>query len=670
MTVFARAPVGRGIWVCMLAALSTLLEACSGSPASTITGPVGTSVGVALSSSTGTTLVQQGEQLILTATVTSDPTNAGVTWSLNGPGKLSNQTTYSATYTAPTGITGTTSPILTATSIADTTKNATALIVVQGTPVIEPTVLFPGNVGSLYTAQINVAGGLAPFVWVQNGGTLPPGVALSPSSGGFVTITGTPTTTGEFSFQIQVTDANLKVSKIDLTMSVKPLTACLLEGLYAQLYNGYVGGQVAVGATSMNISSAGAITGYHDFNPAGVTISETFTGTCATRTANNGTLQLIGVANSPVFNYAMTVALQNGRAQLINGGSSQAGSGPLEKQNPADFVLAKLAGDFAFGALGSQSGGARAATIGALTIDASGRVLSGHADSNDSSAMTDATLSGSLSAPDPGTGRGTLTLIASGAGGRTMHFVYYIVSADRLYIASLDPGSPIAGLMTRQQTGGFSNSSLSTAGILTLWGAAAVFEPKTVETLGRISNADPASGTINLLLDQANQGNATFTQGVTGASYAVRSTDGRTTLSFKSGATTRNFVLYLDGPGDGYIVELGSGVGSAGLLEAQSPGPFDTTVPGLFVSGTQFPADNAPIVLLPAVTVTTGSFSANYATGYFTLDATSGHGVGILNLSGQTSTSFSLFIVRPDKIITLQMPTPYTNGALSWMNSD
>jgi len=669
LTVFARAPIGRGIWVCMLAVLSTLLEACSGSAASTITGPVGTSVGVALSSNTGTTLVQQGEQLILTATVTSDPTNAGVTWSLNGPGKLSNETTYSATYTAPTGITGTTSPILTATAIADTTKNATALIVVQGTPVIESTVLFPGNVGTLYSAQINVSGGLAPFVWAQNGGTMPPGVTLSASSSSFATITGTPTTTGDFKFQIQVTDANLKVSTVDLTMAVKPTTSCLLEGIYATLYNGFVGGQVAVGATSMTISSAGTITGYHDFNPAGVTISETITGTCATRTANNGTLQLIGVANSPVFNYAMTVGLENGRAQLINGGSSQSGSGPLEKQNTADFVLAKLAGDFAFGALGSQSGGARAATIGALTIDASGRVLSGHTDSNDSSAMTDATLSGNLSAPDPTTGRGTLTLTATGAGGRTMHFVYYIVTADRLYIASLDPGSPIAGLMTRQ-TGAFSNSSLSTAGILTLWGAADVFEPKTVETLGRTSGANPASGTINLLLDQANQGNATFTQAVNGASYAVRTTDGRTTLSFRSGTTTRNFVLYLDGPADGYIVELGSGVGSAGLLEAQSPGPFDTTVPGLFVSGTQFPADNAPILLLPAVTLTTGSFTANFATGYFTLDSTTGHGVGILNISGQTSTTFSLFVVRPDKIITLQMPTLYSNGSLSWMNSD
>jgi hypothetical protein len=669
LTVFARAPIGRGIWVCMLAVLSTLLEACSGSPASTITGPVGTSVGVALSSSTGTTLVQQGGQLILTATVTSDPTNAGVTWSLNGPGKLSNETTYSATYTAPTGITGTTSPILTATSIADSTKNATALLVVQGTPVIESTVLFPGNVGTLYSAQINVSGGLAPFVWVQNGGALPPGITLSASSSSFATITGTPTTTGDFKFQIQVTDANLKVSSVELAMTVKPTTSCLLEGVYATLYNGFVGGQVTVGATSMTISSAGAITGYHDFNPAGVTISETITGTCATRTANNGTLQLIGVANSPVFNYAMTVGLENGRAQLINGGSSQSGSGPLEKQNTADFVLAKLAGDFAFGALGSQSGGARAATIGALTIDASGRVLSGHTDSNDSSAMTDATLSGNLSAPDPTTGRGTLTLTATGAGGRTMHFVYYIVTADRLYIASLDPGSPIAGLMTRQ-TGGFSNSSLSTAGILTLWGAADVFEPKTVETLGRTSGANPASGTINLLLDQANQGNSTFTQAVIGASYAVRTTDGRTTLSFRSGTTTRNFVLYLDGPADGYIVELGSGVGSAGLLEAQSPGPFDTTVPGLFVSGTQFPADNAPILLLPAVTVTTGSFTANYATGYFTLDSTTGHGVGILNISGQTSTTFSLFVVRPDKIITLQMPTLYSNGSLAWMNSD
>jgi len=669
LRVIRREPFGRGKSLGLLVAFSGLVAACSGSSGSSVTGPVGTSVGVSLNSTTGTTVVQQGAQLGFLATVSSDPTNAGVRWTLVGEGTLSSITKTSVTYTAPTGITGSYSPTLTATSIADATKTATALLVVSGTPVIDPTDLFPANVGSLYTAQVSASGGLAPYVWTVSGGALPPGVALGASSTSFSTISGTPTTVGTYSFQLTMTDANKRVATVALSIVVKAAAACLLEGQFASVYTGYVSGQVTVGATSMNVSTAGTITGFHDFNPAGTTISETFTGTCITRTANNGTTQLIGAANSPVFNYGMTTALDNGRVQLINGGSDQSGSGPLERQTPTDFVLAKLAGNFAFGALGAQAGGARAGTIGAITVDGAGHVTSGHADSNDGSPLIDAALTGSLTAPDPATGRGTLTLTTAG-GARTMHFAYYIVTANRLFIASTDPSMPISGFMTRQ-VGPFSNSSLAGAGILSLWGAAVTpSQPRTALALGRLSGADPVSGTINLLLDAADQTTITFSETFNGGIYAVRAADGRTTMTFTSGVTTRNFVLYLDGPADGYVVEPGSPVGAAGLLEAQSAGPFDVAMPGLFVSGTQFPEDSSPLVLAPAVHFSTGSFLSNYSSWFYALDATTGRGVGTINTSGSVSSALSFYIVRPDKVVTLQMGTLYSNATISWLTSD
>ena len=679
MTVLRRSPTGRGARLYFWAAISILLAACSGSPTSTPTGQIGTSGPVAINSSTGTTLVQQGAQLNLTATVTPDPTGVGVTWTLVGNGTLTNVTNKSVTYTAPTGITGTISPLLTATSVANTAQNSQALLLVQGTPVIDPIILFPGNVASLYTTQVSVSGGLDPFTWSLSSGTLPPGVALVASTSSLLTISGTPTTVGTYTFQIKVVDHNNKVATVDLTMVVKATVACLLEGQYASVYSGFVGGGVAVGATAMNISSTGTITGFHDFNPAGTTISESFSGTCATRTANNGTVQLVGVANSPVFNYAMTAGLLNGRVQLINGGSAQSGSGPLEKQTPTDFVLAKLAGNFAFGALGADSGGAPTGTVGAITVDATGRVTAGHADSNGAGLLTDASLTGALTAPSPITGRGTLTLIAAGSGGsRTMHFAYYIVTADRVFIASTDPTLPIAGFMTRQ-SGPFSNSSLSNPGILSLWGATGVFQPRTVLALGRLSSADPGSSTINLLLDSSDQATVTFTQTLNGGIYAVRASDGRTTMTYTAGNITRSFVLYLDGPASGYVVEPGSSVGSAGLLEAQSAGPFGAATAGLFVSGTQFPEDSSPIITLPAVYFTVGassgssngSFTAgNSARGIYLLDSNTGRGVGTLTVTGFPSTTLALYFLRPDKVITLQMGTQYSNGVISWLNSD
>ena len=342
-----RAAKGRVPWVGVLAAFGLVLAGCSGSSPSSVTGPIGTSVGVTVQSSTGTTVVQQGGKLLLTASVTSDPTNAGVTWALNGEGTLSDVTKSSATYTAPTGVVGSISPILNATAIADKSQTFTALLLVQGTPVIDPTNLFPGNIGSPYNAQISVSGGLGPYVWELSGGTMPPGVTLGAATTSFTTISGTPTTLGNYSFQVKVTDANKKTSTVDLTMEVKATVACLLEGPYASVYNGYVSGQVVVGGTSITVASNGTITGYHDFNPGATTISETVTGTCATRTSNNGTVQLIGAANSPVFNYAMVTSLINGRVQLINGGNTQSGSGPLSGRRRG-FCAREVGGQLCF----------------------------------------------------------------------------------------------------------------------------------------------------------------------------------------------------------------------------------------------------------------------------------------------------------------------------------
>jgi hypothetical protein len=141
-------------------------------------------------------------------------------------------------------------------------------------------------------------------------------------------------------------------------------------------------------------------------------------------------------------------------------------------------------------------------------------------------------------------------------------------------------------------------------------------------------------------------------------------------MTYTSGLTTRSFVLYLDGAASGYVVEPSSTSGSAGLLEAQSAGPFDTDLTGLYVGGTQFPEDSYPVVLLPAVHFAGNSFTANYANGFYSLDASTGRGVGTLNTSGNPVTAMSLYIVRPDKVVNLQMATQYSNAVIGWMTTD
>jgi large repetitive protein len=680
LSVPARASLARssriGPWcAALLAAGAALLAACSGSSRSAITPPVGTTTGVVLSSSTGTTQLQQGASLVLTATVTNDVNNAGVTWVLSGAGALTGQTTTTATYTAPaTGITGTTNPVITATSNADSTKNATATLIVLGTPVIDPPALFPANVGSPYGANVTVAGGLAPFTWALASGTLPPGLTLgTTSTTSFSALSGTPTTAGSYDFQVQVTDSNKIVAVASISnFVVKPAAACLLEGQYALLYTGYANNVPAVGATSLTVSSAGTITGFHDFNAGASPVAETLTGSCTTRTSNNGTLTLTGAANSPVYDYAVTTALDKGRIQLLNGGDNQSGTGLFFTQS-APFTLSLLAGNFAFGALGAGADGTRLGIAGAVAIDMNGAVTSGQMDANGASPLTDAALAGSLSAPDAN-GRGTITLTATGAGGsRTFHFAYYWITADRLMIVSTDTAPRLAGFMTRQ-AGSFGSASLASPGILTLWGAdtSATLSPgapKAVLMIGRLANADATSGTIDLTADTADHLTAAIGQVTPGLAYSVRAADGRTTLNYTSGTPLRQFVLYLDGVASGYVIEQSSATGNAGLLEAQI-GPFSTAVPGFFVGGTQYPQDIAPMVLLPAVFLANGTFSASSASGFYALDATIGHGSGTITVTGSGASIYSLYLVNPNKVVTLRFGSVNRSAVIDWLGSN
>jgi hypothetical protein len=101
-------------------------------------------------SPSATTQVTEGQTQNLSATVSYDPNNNGVTWSLNpatGCGSLSGQTTTAATYQAPApSPTAACTVIATATSISDNTKSASVTLdVVQ--PPIQVSITTTGPIG-------------------------------------------------------------------------------------------------------------------------------------------------------------------------------------------------------------------------------------------------------------------------------------------------------------------------------------------------------------------------------------------------------------------------------------------------------------------------------------------------------------------------------------------
>ncbi|MCC6574390.1 MAG: putative Ig domain-containing protein [Planctomycetes bacterium] len=99
----------------------------------------------------------------------------------------------------------------------ETLRCATAIVVLcvaamfaspahgQGAPTFTGSSTLPdGQPGTPYSTTITVSGGASPYTFSVNSGTLPPLLTLNAASG---VISGTPTSNGDYSFQIRVTDS-------------------------------------------------------------------------------------------------------------------------------------------------------------------------------------------------------------------------------------------------------------------------------------------------------------------------------------------------------------------------------------------------------------------------------------------------------------------------------
>jgi len=132
--------------------------------------PPAISVSIASPSAQG---IDQSQTAAFTATVMNDSSNLGVTWTLTGPGSLSNFAGPSVTYTSPaTSLTSAQQVTVTATSQADKTKSASLQIIVNPYPQIPFQTLASGSVGTPYSQTIALTGGTPPFQWSVNNGLI------------------------------------------------------------------------------------------------------------------------------------------------------------------------------------------------------------------------------------------------------------------------------------------------------------------------------------------------------------------------------------------------------------------------------------------------------------------------------------------------------------------
>jgi hypothetical protein len=279
----------------LIAILTLGLSGCGGSstPAIAVT---------LTSSSTG---IDQGQTATLTASVANDTKSAGVQWSLSGSGTLSGQTTSSATYNAPNPVTGAFTVTVTATSITDPTKSVSLQIKVNPLPAVTTASLPNATAGIAYSATLSESGGTSPYTWTVTSGTLPAGLSLSSQTGA---ITGVPTGASSGSVTFQVTDAAGKSASKTLAISVSAppaltitttsLPAATIGTAYSQTLQA-TGGvpsyswRVSAGnlPAGLSLSGAGVISGTPSGTLTGtinftVTVTDSQTPTAATKSSN------------------------------------------------------------------------------------------------------------------------------------------------------------------------------------------------------------------------------------------------------------------------------------------------------------------------------------------------------------------------------------------------
>jgi hypothetical protein len=670
-----------GIVLCVGAVFGA--AACSNNANRGVTATVGVDTGVALSTAGSLTSLLTSQTLGLGATVENPSNDAGVSWTLTGVGSLEDLTNSTATYAAPATVTGATTALITATSIANPTQYASVALIVLGTPVINPLTLFPANVNVPYQTPVSAAGGDAPFTWEILSGALPAGLVLNGSTAAATYIEGTPTTAGTSTFTLQGTDSLSRVAKVTLTLTVKPQTACLLAGRYTFLFSGFRGGAAATHTGAILIDSNGNITGEQDYKDPHVTnVAEPLTsGTCINRETNSGVLTLNAASGQLVYNFAATPPDANGvihsaRLQLISSGSDS-GSGQLELQDLTGITATPPSGDFAFGLFGAETDGTHFGTAGRFTSSSKGDLSAGEIDSNGPTVLQAQALTGTISAPDAN-GRGTLSLLA---GGQTTTLAYYLVNTGKMFMIDVDPTTGTgttryAGQMTTQVGNAgaiaFDSSALVPPSVVSLYGKDGNIEPVTDVELGRLSAANAGAGTVDMLLDTSDMDiDASAT--LYAAQKYTMAANGRGTLDLVNTSTSRTFVLYLDGAADGYILEQNGVAGSVGFLEAQYQGPypnppvtgiFPATLNNGFVGGTEYPTAPGPITLDALVFLNYDALSSNFLNGSFAIDPLTGRGLGTVTESGVGSQAAVIYVVSTTKMEMLRFGTRAVDGTL------
>jgi hypothetical protein len=290
---------------------------------------------------------------------------------------------------------------------------------------------------------------------------------------------------------------------------------------------------------------------------------------------------------------------------------------------------------------------------GSFQADGLGNITSGIADMNDNGTLSSYSAVTGTYTTDP-VGGGVITLKL--AAGLTVTYNYYQVTPTELLASSGDLSSstiPLVSGSVLQQTGPFTNASLTGTNVLELNGSAiqtALYIPDI--TLGLMTS--DGNGNLTAVYDEY-KGSLLPPQ-TYAATYAVDPTTGRTPIT--SGGT--NAILYLVSNAKAFVLAADPST-SSGLIEAQSSSPFaNTSLKGNYLGGT-IPWPDLNVVSLVAadgagnIQFTSDSSGSKglqqdqKISGTYSVDT---HGRAAFTVSGD-STPRIFYVVSPSKTVLL-----------------
>ncbi|HXN51157.1 MAG TPA: hypothetical protein VN943_04410 [Candidatus Acidoferrum sp.] len=410
----------------------------------------------------------------IAATVSNDPANKGVTWSCVPsaacgsftPAQTASGTT--TTYTAPANVPSGGSVTITATSVSDTTKSATASVTITAPPPISVAITTappasmhtndttsvtatvsndPANKGVTWSCAPSAScGSFTPTQTASGTATTYTAPAAVPP-GGSVTVTATAV-----SDVTQTASATVAITVIGSSAS--------LTGQYAFLVTGQDSlGSYAI-AGSLTFDGKGNITaGEQDLtNMTGANPPDPVTGTYTVGPNGRGTMTLYPqvLANTETFAFTITSsshALLNQDDGTVTG----TGSGVLDLQTAGPvFAASQFSGGYSFTLTGEdQTAVAPAVFGGVFTADGTSNLQAGTLDQNDNGTFTSSPFTATFTAPNAN-GRGTITF-STGA-----TFAYYLVRPGVVRLVETDLVFVSGGTAYAQGTASsFTNASLA-----------------------------------------------------------------------------------------------------------------------------------------------------------------------------------------------------------------